>query len=568
MKSNEFSPKRKDRKKVIRGTLQGLILFVLLIVIIKALFSFKEYKPFNIEEISTNSNEKGFITLSYFGVDRDGSDTLISTKDLEKQIKSLKDNGYVTITQEDILDYYNKGKKLPEKSMFLLFEDGRRDTAIFAQKILEKHNYKGTILTYADKFEKEDPKFLMPKDLLKLKNSTYWELGTNGYRLEFINVFDREENFLGELTSIEFSELQDTIDRDYNHYLMDYIRDEDSVPFESYDEMKARISNDYKKLSEIYNNDLGGVPELYAIMHSNTGQFGTNNRVSDVNEEWINKLFAMNFNREGFSLNTKESFIYDLTRLQPQAYWSTNHLLMRLYDDTKEEINFVIGDKEKALDFEEVKGQIEFIDDKVILTSLPKDTGLLKLKNSEGYKDINTSVYLNGNVIGSQGIYLRAIDDLSNSLAVKLINDKIEVTETLGGNKEVIFSKELNTFGEYLTFSNGAKVDIKEKGNKKLDISLSGNNLSINIDDETIVSDLEVKVLDKGSVYLESAFGEYGYSQRNIADDVYDGVFKELKITDINEEVLYDANLKGFELIKYNVKNTFNKVINWFIRTL
>ncbi|MBS5950713.1 MAG: glycoside hydrolase [Clostridium sp.] len=568
MKSNEFSPKRKDRKKIIRGTLQGLILLVILIVIIKALFSFKEYKPFNIEEISTNSNEKGFITLSYFGVDRDGSDTLVSTKDLENQIKSLKDNGYVTIAQEDILDYYNKGKKLPEKSLFLLFEDGRRDTAIFAQKILEKHNYKGTILTYADKFEKEDPKFLMPKDLLKLKNSTYWELGTNGYRLEFINVFDREENFLGELTSIEFSELQDTIDRDYNHYLMDYIRDEDSVPLESYDEMKARILNDYKKLSEIYNNDLGGVPELYAIMHSNTGQFGTNNRVSDVNEEWINKLFAMNFNREGFSLNTKESFIYDLTRLQPQAYWSTNHLLMRLYDDTKEEIKFVIGDEEKALDFEEVKGQIEFIDDKIILTSLPKDTGLLKLKNSEGYKDINTSVYLNGNVIGSQVIYLRANDDLSNSLAVKLINDKIEVTETLGGNKEVIFSKELNTFGEYLTFSNGAKVDIKEKGNKKLDISLSGNNLSINIDDETIVSDLEVKVLDKGSVYLESAFGEYGYSQRNIADDVYDGVFKELKITDINEEVLYDANLKDFELIKYNVKNTFNKVINWFIRTL
>ena len=421
MKSNEFSPKRKDRKKIIRGTLQGLILLVILIVIIKALFSFKEYKPFNIEEISTNSNEKGFITLSYFGVDRDGSDTLVSTKDLENQIKSLKDNGYVTITQEDILDYYNKEKKLPEKSLFLLFEDGRRDTAIFAQKILEKHNYKGTILTYADKFEKEDPKFLMPKDLLKLKNSTYWELGTNGYRLEFINVFDREENFLGELTSIEFSELQDTIDRDYNHYLMDYIRDEDSVPLESYDEMKARISNDYKKLSEIYNNDLGGVPELYAIMHSNTGQFGTNNRVSDVNEEWINKLFAMNFNREGFSLNIKESFIYDLTRLQPQAYWSTNHLLMRLYDDTKEEINFVIGDEEKALDFEEVKGQIEFIDDKIILTSLPKDTGLLKLKNSEGYKDINTSVYLNGNVIGSQVIYLRANDDLVTAWLLNLL---------------------------------------------------------------------------------------------------------------------------------------------------
>lgn len=50
-----------------------------------------------------------------------------------------------------------------------MFEDGRTDTAIFSQKITEEYNYKSTILTYADKFEKEDSKFLKPNDLKDLE---------------------------------------------------------------------------------------------------------------------------------------------------------------------------------------------------------------------------------------------------------------------------------------------------------------------------------------------------------------------------------------------------------------
>ena len=101
-----------------------------------------------------------------------------------------------------------------EKSLFLIFEDGRTDTAIFSQKITEEYNYKSTILTYADKFEKEDPKFLKPDELKEMEESTYWELGTNGYRLEYINVFDKEHKFLGRMTSLDFSEVASNIRRD------------------------------------------------------------------------------------------------------------------------------------------------------------------------------------------------------------------------------------------------------------------------------------------------------------------------------------------------------------------
>lgn len=319
MEGKEFSAERKDRIKIFRSLLEWIILISLLIIILKALLSFSEYKPYDSKNVS-DTTDTGFIAVSYFGVDRNGDDTLISAERLNEHLKSLKDNGYVTITQQDILDYYEKGKKLPEKSLFLIFEDGRTDTTIFSQKIIEEYNYKSTILTYSDKFEKEDPKFLKVGDLKSLEKSTYWELGTNGYRLEYINVFDKDLNFLGRMNSLQFSEQSSNIRRDYNHYLMDYIRDEDNVPVESYEEMKDRIDYDYEKSEKIYEEKLGKNPDLNILMHSNTGQFGTNNRASKINEKWIKELYKMNFNREGYSLNTKDNSIYDLTRIDPQSY--------------------------------------------------------------------------------------------------------------------------------------------------------------------------------------------------------------------------------------------------------
>ncbi len=560
MKSNTFSPKKKDRIKIARGILQGVILIILLIAIIKALFSFSVYEPYNSYKVS-NNQDSGFIAVSYFGVDRTGNDTLISTKRLDEQLKALKNNGYVTITQKDVVDYYLKGKALPTKSLFLLFEDGRRDTAIFSQKIIEEYNLKATMLTYADKFEKEDSKFLSSNELLELVDSSYWELGTNGYRLKYINAFDKDSNYLGNLNSVEFAESASSMERDYNHYLMDYIRDEYNIPKESYEEMKQRIDSDYKALSKVYTKEISQVPKLYALMHSNTGQFGTNDKVSEINGKWIKELFNMNFNREGFSLNTIDSSIYDLTRIQPQSYWSTNHLLMRILDDTKQDIEFVVGDKEKASKFKEVSGKAEFKDDTIILTSLSEGKGILKLLNSDTYKDVNVSTILNGNIIGSQGIYLRANDDQSDSLCVRLMNNVISIIENSKGSSNVIFSLDLSKNKE-------EKFDIRDGGSRKVDITLVNDKISIDIDGTNIAKDLDVTNENQGSVYLESAWGEYGYSQRNIADDVYDGVFKKFRITDVNDNELYDSSLNGVDSIFYSLRNFTDKIIDWFIKYL
>ena len=243
---------KKDLRKLIRSILEGALLIGLLLAAARILTASKGYIPYDPKDPNVVSGaDQGFLAISYFGVDRRSTDTLVSVRQLDAQLGALHSLGYVTVSQEDVENYYSRGTALPDKALFLLFEDGRRDTALFAEKILEKYNYKATILSYADKFGEGDPKFLSPKDLNKLLKTGYWELGTNGYRLSYINTFDRYDRFLGQLTSDEFVRIHSYLGRDYNHYLMDYIRDEDRLPTESTQEMESRITQDYRGMEEI-----------------------------------------------------------------------------------------------------------------------------------------------------------------------------------------------------------------------------------------------------------------------------------------------------------------------------
>lgn len=611
--------KRKNIRKVVRSILQSIILLLLLVVLVRALFTFDTYEPYDESriEMATEDEDTGFIALSYFGVDRNETKTLISTRRLKEHIDALSKSGYVTITQQDILDYYKEGKELPQKALFLMFEDGRRDTAIFAQKVTEEYNYLSTILTYASKFESKDSKFLMPQDLLTLQKGTFCELGTNGYRLEYINVYDRYDRFLGDLNTLEYAQVQPYLGRRYNHYLMDYIRDAYEIPRESYEQMKTRIDFDYDEVERIYTEELGEIPQLYVLMHSNTGMFGENEKVSAVNQARIFELFSMNFNREGYSLNTRESSLYDLTRMQPQAYWHTNHLLMRIWDDTKQDVAWADGDLKRKADWEELDGKAEFQKNEIYLTCEPEGTGTLRLKDSEDYQDVIINTELLGNKLGMQSVYLRADEEGKDGICVRVENNVLVI---LDGEKQIyrcdmdeltqadkisiaednlnaqIAEKELEV--QYAadvqrgkeaaqelvalnqtqpeTVEEGAEeyvaaIGLNDPGKRQLHIAIMGNRLSVAVDGFYAVQDVEVTASAAGYVYLQSGWGGEAYSQRNLTDDVYDGVFVDLEITQNTgaekETVLYDNKLHGFSWVGWKAGEIWNSVLNWFIKT-
>ena len=70
-------------------------------------------------------------------------------------------------------------------------------------------------------------------------------------------MYDRYHNFIGEIDPLTYAMMRPYLGRDYNHYLMDYIRDKDRIPVETLDHMKRRIGYDYSRVAELYQDHLG-----------------------------------------------------------------------------------------------------------------------------------------------------------------------------------------------------------------------------------------------------------------------------------------------------------------------
>ena len=612
----------KNRRKRVRTVLQVGVLLGVIALLISLFFTLKTYHPYDAAHVTEGPEDTGFIAISYFGVDRIGdTSTLIGKNRLREHLQALKDQGYVTVTQKDIEAYYNEGRPLPKRALFLMFEDGRRDTAIFAQDILEDLNDKATMMTYPEKFEKKDPKFLVPKELKEMEGSSFWELGTNGYRLEYINVFDRYDNYIGEIDPLKYSSIHTYLGRRYNHYLMDYIRDKNGMPKESYEHMKQRISYDYERLRDVYTDELGYVPDLYVLMHANTGKFGNNDQVSSVNEKWTRDLFQMNFNREGYCFNQRNSSIYDLTRMQPQPYWPINHLLMRVKYDINQPITFVTGDKTRQKQWELLDGASEIRQETYTLTTLPEGRGLARMHGSEQFtKNLRVSARFRGNAFGAQQIFLRADDTLGRYIEVELLNDSLVINEMAHGDKKEIYREkiavingekilsveedkrdaevtELQTFARYAESGAQAREytarsekrqaepaasvadggDVYEgtqsfhaRSDHQIDITLRDQYISVTVDGNKAADNLEVLDTETGSLYLGAAWGGEAWSQRNLADDVYDGVFDKLMVyaNDDSNKVLFSSELTGWEKMKFQVNQVWETVLNWFLKHL
>lgn len=573
--------RKKNRRKVIRTITQTVILLALGILLFTVIFDVVKYKEPN---QAGWTNEKGFIALSYFGVGRSGTPKLIAKKQLNEQLQALYDQGYTTISQQDILDFYQKKKPLPEKALFLSFEDGRNDSSLFAQPILEKYNYKATMLSYANKMGNSENKFLQPDDMQKMMKTGFWEMGTNGYRLTYINVFDNEGRFIGVKDEGELPDK--TKVGYYNHYLMDFIRDNNMIPIEDRAKMEERIHSDYKQMREIYSNQLGFVPGVYMIMHANTLYDGMNRLVSNANDTNIKELFRMHFNREGNAFNDSQSNLYDLTRVQPDPYWYTNHLLMRIQKDSGQKVKFVRGDEEHAEKWDRYSGAAQFLENKIVVTSPAAGAGMLYLKNSPGKQDMQISAKLEGNVIGEQTIYVR-YDRLKDSfIRVRLHDNELTVDEKLpkGDVVQLVTTKlgDVLWNPHDLSFDR-ASVYTREQGEagapkmeeypiniqntRQMNIAVTGDNLRVTVDKQVIVDSQKIDSTISGGVALEAR-----YSEVNKKDDIYDGVFTDVQIASLEKEgiepTLFFSNVyTGLQGVVRKVENAISATIDWVIDT-
>jgi peptidoglycan/xylan/chitin deacetylase (PgdA/CDA1 family) len=92
----------------------------------------------NIKEISKNDGPK---QKAYS----------ISPDNFAWQIKALSDNGYTSITPDELKDYLNLQRSLPKNPIVITFDDGTKGQYEIGAGILDKYNFKGVffIMTVA-----------------------------------------------------------------------------------------------------------------------------------------------------------------------------------------------------------------------------------------------------------------------------------------------------------------------------------------------------------------------------------------------------------------------------------
>ncbi|HEY5525222.1 MAG TPA: polysaccharide deacetylase family protein [Clostridium sp.] len=100
------------------------------------------------EGIPVINDNRGVPILCYHHVSEDNpskSSIVVTKEKFREHIKTLKDNGYTTLTMSQLNDYLFNNKPIPEKSVMITFDDGYDDNYSNAFPILKEFNMNATI---------------------------------------------------------------------------------------------------------------------------------------------------------------------------------------------------------------------------------------------------------------------------------------------------------------------------------------------------------------------------------------------------------------------------------------
>ena len=84
-----------------------------------------------------------YISIPPASADAVRRDLSVSPQAFEEQLRYLKDNGYQTISLDQLNRHLQLGESIPEKSVILTFDDGYRDNFEFAFPLLVKYGFTG-----------------------------------------------------------------------------------------------------------------------------------------------------------------------------------------------------------------------------------------------------------------------------------------------------------------------------------------------------------------------------------------------------------------------------------------
>lgn len=109
----------------------------------------------------------------------------------EQDLKWLGDHGFTSVSLQQLIDYTEKGKALPDKPVLITFDDGYINNYTFAFPLLQKYHMKAVIsvigreadISSVDMYRKLSNSSLSWGEIALLSNSENVEIGSHTYNL-------------------------------------------------------------------------------------------------------------------------------------------------------------------------------------------------------------------------------------------------------------------------------------------------------------------------------------------------------------------------------------------------
>lgn len=117
-----------------------------------------------------NSNIKIPI-LMYHSIDYEKGNSLrVPKEDFYLQMKYIKENGYTSISFDDLYDFLSGKRKAPKKPIAITFDDGYEDNYVNAYPILKEFGFKATIFAITNEIDKNNA-YIKSKQIQEMINN-------------------------------------------------------------------------------------------------------------------------------------------------------------------------------------------------------------------------------------------------------------------------------------------------------------------------------------------------------------------------------------------------------------
>jgi peptidoglycan/xylan/chitin deacetylase (PgdA/CDA1 family) len=270
--------------------------------------------------------------LSYHGiVDLDDNYNVDKQRFIEHLV-ILKQQGWKTINFDDFCQYLTEGKRLPDKSFLLTFDDGRKDTYHFADPVLEALDYRAVMFVITAIISEEDDFHLSENELRAMLDSGRWELqshGKNSHSFAKIGFGGEEGHFLSNKLWID---LENRLETD--------------------EEYRARIRKDLLESKTDLETKFGVEVNAFAFPFGDYGQVETNFTDSwKVIKKETKSIYNLAFYQSSLGnrlFNYPEQDGFMIRRITIKSDWNARDLLSLLTKYQEKDLDYIDKFKENT----------------------------------------------------------------------------------------------------------------------------------------------------------------------------------------------------------------------------